>query len=73
MWHYNSPIGLMKIHINSNRRYSLDINDIVYGSYHSANAVADDVFTQHTGCEEWDEYDTSNLDVPTDISEWKGY
>lgn len=71
MFVYNSPVGLMKIIFsNSNNRYSLIINDVNYGSYHSAIAAADDVFTQVTGCDEWDSFDSSSMDIPTDIYEW---
>jgi hypothetical protein len=39
------------------------------GSYSTAVAAADDVFTQHTGYSEWD--DPGRSDSPTDLGEWE--
>ena len=69
---YKSPIGLMKIFLDSNQRYALAIGDTVYGHYHSPVAAADDVYCFATGCYEWDKLQTKMmLDVPTDIHEWQ--
>ena len=69
MWFYNSPIGIWVIRLNNSGRYELWLNDNCYGSYHSAISAADDVFTHHTGCYEWDELHF-NVSAPTDIYEW---
>lgn len=70
MWYYKSPVGLMKIYKNSNGKFSLQINETVYGFYNSAVAAADDVYMFVTGCYQWDCLD-GTLDPPTDIYEWE--
>ena len=70
MWIYRSPIGLMKIFPNHSRRYSLEINGITYGSYHSPNAAAQDVYSHVTDCIEWDMLDGTVFDVPDSIYDW---
>jgi len=69
MWFYQSPIGPMCIYKNQNNKYSLQINEVVYGFYNSAAMAADDVFAQYTGCSDWDDFDFT--DIPTDIKEWE--
>lgn len=70
MYFYRSPIGLMTIKYNSNtRKFHLIINDECYGLYNSAVAAADDVYTQSTGCMDWDCLE-ADIDIPTDIYEW---
>lgn len=72
-WSYKSPIGMLYIVLNANNRYYIVINEQYYGSYHSAVAAADDVFTFSTGCDEWDEHAFDSLyqdHVPSDITEW---
>lgn len=72
MYKYHSPIGLMIIKYNpESQRFLLIINDMCYGSYHSAVAAADDVYVHVTGCDEWDFLDGEVLDSPSDISEWE--
>lgn len=72
MWTYASPVGLMSIWLNDNNRYSLKINDEVYGFYHSAAAAADDVRVFETGCFEWDSSEAKCCNVvPAHINEWK--
>lgn len=70
MWYYNSPIGIMKIQFCENQRYTLEINEEIYGSYHSSQAAADDVYNHVTGCYEWDSLDGTISDVPSGINEW---
>ncbi len=60
----------MSIYLDSNYKYALKINDIVYGHYSSPIAAADDVYTHTTGCDEWDLLDGTFMDAPTDIYEW---
>lgn len=69
LWFYQSPIGKMYIFKNKTGKYSLKINGIIYGSYNSAIAAADDVFTFTTGCYEWDVLNCT-FEPPTDIYEW---
>lgn len=69
MWVYRSPVGLMRIYRNNSGKYSLQIENTVYGFYSSAVAAADDVFTFSTGCDEWDLL-CGSVDPPTDLSEW---
>ena len=49
-------------------RYELFFDSTCYGSYSSAVAAADDVYTKHTGCNEWDD---SQEEGPTDVYEWE--
>ena len=71
MWFYKSPVGLMRIYQKINRRYCLEISGIVYGTYHSAKAAADDVQSFCTGCDEWDNLSSTFTDYPSDLSEWE--
>lgn len=71
MWYYNSPIGTMRIFLDVNRRYTLEINGEAYGSYPSPQSAADDVYTHTTDCYEWDLLDGTILDVPSGIDEWE--
>lgn len=70
MWIYKSQIGVMKIFQNQNRRYSLEINGTVYGSYHTPNAAAQDVYTHTTDCLQWDVLDGTIHNVPDSIIGW---
>ena len=70
MWVYNSPIGAIRIFMVSSGRYALEIAGIVYGSYHSPEAAADDVYMHATGCAEWDMLSGKVPGEPTDLSEW---
>lgn len=69
MWIYNTPVGTWVIRINRDNRYELCLGDNCFGVYSSAVAAADDVFTQHTGCDKWDDLDLDS--IPTDIYEWE--
>ncbi|KAF5044731.1 hypothetical protein DSECCO2_488700 [anaerobic digester metagenome] len=74
MWIYQSPIGTISIALNKNGRFSIIINETTYGSYLSAVAAADDVYTFSTDCFEWDKHCADieyQLHVPTDIHEWE--
>lgn len=39
------------------------------GSYSSPESAADEVYAQHTNCDEWDIPDRSN--APRDLGEWE--
>ena len=71
MWLYRSPIGNIYIKRLPNGRYGMIYNNTVWESSHSAQAEADNVLMQCTGCSEWDLFDSSTTEVPNDISEWE--
>jgi hypothetical protein len=68
---YRSPVGVFWIRPqpNSEERFWLGIGDERLGSYDSARAAVDDVYTQHTGWHAWDSLRDAN--APTDLSEWE--
>ena len=68
IYYFKSPVGTFKITPKAGR-YLLEINGDICGTYPSAVAAADDVFTQSTGCYEWDELDSPY--APSDITEWE--
>jgi hypothetical protein len=69
MWIYRSKIGTFKIIPNRKGRFDLWFDEDVLGSYHSPQMAADDVYTQSTGCFEWDSLDP--VMEPADLSEWE--
>ena len=69
MWHYNNRFCKMKI-IWKGSSYRLIINDEYCGSYFSAEAAADDVYTFSTGCSDWDLL-CKKCNPPTDLSDWQ--
>ena len=71
MWIYKSPIGDIIIERLTNGRYGMIYDSSVWEASHSPEAEADNIYRQCTGCPDWDLYDTSNTDVPTDLSKWK--
>lgn len=71
MWKYNSPIGPFFIKQVPGGRYGLIFNDTVWESSHTPQAEANNFYMQCTGCSDWDMYDTSNIIVPADLSEWE--
>lgn len=71
MWRYNSPIGTLYIKRLSDGRYGLVYDGTVWESCDTPQAEADNVLMQCTGCSDWDMFDTSNIDVPNDLSEWE--
>ncbi|KPU42188.1 hypothetical protein OXPF_39670 [Oxobacter pfennigii] len=71
MYFYNSKIGLMQINLDKvTNRFILIINNVCYGTYHSAKATADDVYIHTTSCDEWDMLDGEVYNVPDDINGW---
>jgi len=69
IYQYISPIGRFVIKPQDNGRWGLWFSDDLLGSYQSAMAAADDVYTQATGNFGWDSLD--GIDIPTDIYEWE--
>lgn len=73
MYIYKSPVGVFWIKLH-NGRFVLGIDNQMLGSYNSAVAAADDVYTFSTGCFKWDKHCADidyQLNVPTDIYEWE--
>lgn len=71
MWyHYRSDVGTFWIGPDGSGRFRLGIDDERLGSYHSPKAAADDVYSQSTGCSEWDSLLATS--EPSDLSEWTG-
>lgn len=61
----------MRIQFDSSKnKFSLTINETVYGYYLTAVSAADDVYTHTTGCYDWDCLDGTLSTVPTDIYQW---
>ena len=73
MWVYHSPIGDFQIRQLSNGRYGLYFADILWGSWHSPEAAADDVYMHETSCYDWDRLDGKLNQVPSNLSEWERY
>jgi len=71
MWLYRSPIGNIYIKSLPKGRYGMIYGGIVWEFSDTPHAEAHNVFIQCTGCSEWDLYDTSNVIVPKDLSEWE--
>jgi len=66
---YRSPFGVFVIRPHQGR-WGLWCEDELYGSYHSPQAAADDVYMQATGHDEWDMKSPDGTE-PTDLSEWE--
>jgi hypothetical protein len=68
-WYFKTRFGIFKIVPTKNGRYELMMNDEFLGNYHSPEAAADDVYTQHSKHDPWDE--ASNIDPPDGLMEWE--
>jgi len=66
---FRNPAGLFSIRPQQGR-WGLWIGDELLGSYHRPEAAADDVYTQHTGWDAWDDKEPDGSE-PTDLSEWQ--
>jgi hypothetical protein len=68
-----TSIGTLWIRPERTHGWSLSIESHgdteLLGSYSSEIAAADDVFTQHTGWDQWDE--PRRMNIPTDLGEWE--
>lgn len=71
MWKYDSPIGPLYIKKLPDGLYGLEYNNTIWEACDTPHAEADNVYMQCTNCSDWDLFDTSNTDVPTDLSEWE--
>ena len=69
-YYYKTSVGTVWIRPQPDTdRFHLGIGDGPLGSYHSPEAAADDVYTQHTGWRPLDRLPKSEL--PRDITEWQ--
>lgn len=71
MWLYRSPIGNIYIKELPDGRFGMVYNDIIWESCDNPIAEATNVYLQVTGCSDWDLFDTSNVQVPCDLSMWE--
>jgi hypothetical protein len=65
---YKSSVGVLEILQDHDGRWMFCADDVVWGHYNTPAAAADDVYTQHTGFDAWDDLD--DVDEPCDLSEW---
>lgn len=68
-YRYQTRAGTVSLVPDSDGRYRVIFHDEVLGSYHSAQAAADDVSGGHTFSAS-DGTDFAELDIPCDIGEW---
>jgi hypothetical protein len=69
---YRSPVGIFYIRFNSSlQKWDLGMENEVFGNYATTIAAADDVYCQSTSCNQWDMFDITKIDAPTDIYEWE--
>lgn len=71
MWLYKSPIGNIYIQHLPDGRYGMVHDGTIWESCDTPQAEADNVYVQVTGCADWDMCDTSNVVIPSDLSEWE--
>lgn len=68
-----TAVGTFWIRPDKNNLWSLSIENDgdteFLGSYDSAASAADDVYTQHTGCDEWDI--PVRVNAPIGLDEWE--
>ena len=70
MYLYKSPVGDIYICRNSDG-YGIYFGGICYSGCPTAEACADDVYTQSTGIDVWDQYiPLPGEDIPSDLSGW---
>ena len=72
MWIYNCPLGKMEIKFDHNvKKYALWLGDECGGYYPSAEAAADDVYTQTSGIDAIDYLKESRSGIlPHDLVDW---
>ncbi len=72
-FHKRTDVGTFWILPDNSNRWGLfidcDGNRELLGSYSTPEAAADDVYTQHTGWDDWDNPIRSN--APRDLGEWE--
>lgn len=66
-WCYRSPFGVLEIVPKRNGNFVLVLDGEEFDESHSPQAVADNLYTHTSGFFEWD---VSDFDGPTDLSEW---
>ena len=71
MWVFRSAIGPIYIKRLSDGMYVTEYNGVDYEKSDDPEALAANVYTQTTGCCEWDNRHALFEDVPRDLSEWE--
>jgi len=66
-WFFHSKFGTMEIAPAPGGKYVLKHDDDEFGRAKDPQTIADNVYT-HT-CD-WDEWDNSDEEGPTDLSQW---
>ncbi len=69
MWFYKTEVGTFNIRKQFDGCWGLWLDDGMLGSYLSPEAAADDVYTQSTGCYEWDSL--QSVTEPMDLLDWE--
>lgn len=70
MWLYNSPIGPIYIKRLQDGNYGMIYDNVIWEACDTPQIAADNVYMQVTGCDTWDDYDSSDIEVPTSLHEW---
>ena len=69
MWIYHSPIGELIIDELPDGKFGLFFNNQCYMACDDINAIANNVYLQASGCNEWDSYSGDEI-IPDNIKEW---
>lgn len=67
LYQYESELGMMYIVQIAKNLYLLASDEEDFDTSNSPGSVADNVFTHHSG---WDEWDESDFEAPDGLSEW---
>lgn len=72
IYHYKTSVGIFIIKAMKNKpqQFGLYINDEFLGAYSSPVLAADDVRSQHTGFDAWDDLNIG-ANYPTDLGDWE--
>ncbi len=69
MWLFKTKFGTLRIEKLPNSRYGLYLEDELLGSYHSAEAAAEIVYSCTTGHDGWD--GGGPVVAPKDLTDWQ--
>lgn len=68
---YESPVGLMKIHVDpAKKRYAISVDGKIYSHHPTVSAAANAVYMHETGCREWDNLD-GQVEGPEHLGHWR--
>ena len=73
-YRWPTPVGMCRIRRRSDGRWTLLFGEDAIGSFHSAQAAADDVHAHATGYHAWDRLSGSARlawSAPEDVREWQ--